>query len=299
MREHAGRRAAAAIGRVVAFLALFLALVGLLVFVGNLALGESFVASMAVQTGAMAVAATVAGILLLAKLDHRPAGALGIAWTRRTPAEWGLGLALGLGAIAVAAALLLASGRLQYAAEAGTAASWAAAVAAHFAVFAVAAYAEEALFRGYAYQVLVRGIGPVAATVLASGGFALAHAQNPNVDALALVNIFAAGVLLSVAYLRTLSLWFATAVHLGWNWGMASLFDLPVSGITAFETPLYEPVIGGPAWLSGGAFGPEAGLIGTVAFAGALLVMLRMGRVAPAPQMLALRPIVEDREGMA
>jgi biotin transport system substrate-specific component len=39
----------------------------------------------------------------------------------------------------------------------------------------------------------------------------------------------------AAAYLRTLSLWFATALHIGWNWATASLFDLPVSGITDFR----------------------------------------------------------------
>jgi uncharacterized protein len=41
---------------------------------------------------------------------------------------------------------------------------------------------------------------------------------------LGLANIFLAGVMLAVAYLRTRSLWFATGVHLGWNWTMATLW---------------------------------------------------------------------------
>ncbi len=294
MTRPAGRRLAAAIGRVLAFVVLSGALLLVLSLAGGLVAGESIEATLAIQTVAMAIAATAAGAILIVRLDGRRAGALGIAWTSRTLAEWGIGLALGIGAIGAATAVLVAGGLVGYTGEAGTAIGWVRAVVAHFGILAVAAYAEEAVFRGYAYQALVRGIGAIPATVLASGGFALAHAQNTNVDALALVNIFAAGVMLSVAYLRTLSLWFATAVHLGWNWGMASLLDLPVSGLTMFDTPLYEPVVRGPDWLSGGAFGPEAGLAGTLGFVGALLVMLRMKRVAPAPEMRALRPLVED-----
>lgn len=294
MSQAAGRRLAATIGRVLAFAVLSIVLLLALVLAGGLLAGDSMQASLAVQTVAMAIAATAAGAILIVRLDGRPAGALGIAWTSRTPAEWGIGLALGIGAIVAGTALLAAGGLVRYTGEPGSVGGWLGAVASHFGILAVAAYAEEALFRGYAYQALVRGIGAVPATVLASGGFAIAHAQNPNVDALALVNIFAAGVVLSVAYLRTLSLWFATAVHLGWNWGMASLLDLPVSGLTMFDTPLYEPIVRGPDWLSGGAFGPEAGLVGTAAFAGLLLAMIRMRRVAPAPEMRALRPLVED-----
>ena len=77
------------------------------------------------------------------------------------------------------------------------------------AAFAVAAAFEEAAFRGYPFQVLVQAIGPIAATLLASGAFAAAHIGNPNASALGLLNIFLAGVLLSAAYLRTRSLWFA------------------------------------------------------------------------------------------
>jgi uncharacterized protein len=85
-----------------------------------------------------------------------------------------------------------------------------------------------------------------------------------------------------VAYLRTLSLWFATAVHLGWNWAMATLFDLPVSGITAFDTPLYEPVVGGPAWWSGGLFGPEGGVVGTIGLR-VVALLAAVGAARPDP----------------
>lgn len=246
-----------------------------------------------------AIAATLAGAILLRALDHRPAGALGIAWTPRTGAELGIGMVIGVGAICAAAALLAILGYVRYTGDAGTARALVLTLAKDLGILAVAAYAEEALFRGYAFQALVRGFGAVPATIAASGLFALAHAGNPNVGALALVNIFLAGVLLSVAYLRTQSLWFATAVHLGWNWGMASVLDLPVSGITQLETPLYEPIVRGPEWITGGAFGPEAGIVGTLAFGGALAVILAWRQIAPAPEMRALQPLVEDRRQVA
>src|SRR5690606_19908912 len=160
-----------------------------------------------------------------------------------------------------------------------------------------AAAAEEALFRGYPFQVLVEALGPAVATVALSAAFAVAHAGNPGANAFALVNIFLAGVLLSVAYLRTRSLWFATAVHLGWNWTMGSLLDLPVSGLEMLDTPLYEPAAGGPEWVTGGGFGPEAGLAGTVGFALALLGVVRLVKLREAPEMQALGPLVDRRLG--
>jgi uncharacterized protein len=139
-------------------------------------------------------------------------------------------------------------------------------------VLLLPAATEEAVFRGYPYQKLVQGFGAPIATIAASAAFAFAHANNPSVNGFALANIFVAGIMLSAAFLLTRSLWFATGVHVGWNWAMAGLLDMPVSGLELFDTPLYEPLDRGPAWLSGGAFGPEAGIAGfaglALAFAG-------------------------------
>ncbi len=102
--------------------------------------------------------------------------------------------------------------------------------------------------------------------------------------------------MLAWAYLRTRSLWFATGVHLGWNWTMATLFDLPVSGFVS-DTPIYTAVVTGPALWTGGAFGPEAGLAGTVAIAGGTAWLYRTLRLAPSAAMAARRPLVDGRLG--
>ena len=126
---------------------------------------------------------------------------------------------------------------------------------------------------------------------VSSIAFAFGHAQNPNVGTFGLVNIFLAGVLLSAAYLKTRSLWLPTMLHLGWNWGMASLLDLPVSGFELIDTPFYEPVVRGPEWLSGGGFGPEGGVAGSIGFAAALAALFLLKNVRVAEEMKALRPL--------
>jgi hypothetical protein len=145
--------------------------------------------------------------------------------------------------------------------------------------------------------VLARVAGALPAVLVTSALFALVHARNPSVGAFALINIFLAGVLLAYAYLRTLSLWFATALHMGWNWAMATLFDLPVSGLQVFDTPLYDPRVTGAAWWSGASFGPEGGLVGTIGFVVALLAVLRWRAVRPDPAIVAARPLVLRTEG--
>jgi hypothetical protein len=71
-------------------------------------------------------------------------------------------------------------------------------------------------------------------------------------------------VFLGAVYLRTGSLWWATGAHLGWNWALAYLVDLPLSGLELIDAPLLEPMLTGPAWLSGGGFGPEGSVLAAV-----------------------------------
>jgi membrane protease YdiL (CAAX protease family) len=241
-------------------------------------------------------AALAAGWIVLARLDGRPIGALGFAWTRRSGREIAWGTALG-GALILGAALLLFLSRAAYfIPDSGTVGGYVATLFSTFCFFAIAAAWEEALFRGYPFQALVEGIGAWPATIFASALFSAMHGWNPGIDWVALINIFLAGVMLSLAYLRTRSLWFATAVHTGWNWTMATLLDFPVSGLV-FDTPLYGVRELGPAWWTGGGFGPEAGLAGTIVLLVAIVWMTRTPRLAPAPELLRLGPIVERRLG--
>jgi len=240
----------------------------------------------------LALGSIVAGSYLLRRLDGRSAAALGLGITRALPRQLLTGLLIGVTALAVAAAALFVSGAVQYNSQSGTIGAWLGAVAVQGAVFTVAALAEEAVFRGYMLQVLVRGTGKWLGILITSALFAMVHGSNPEVGPFALLNIAFAGVLLAIAYLRTLSLWFATALHMGWNWAMATLFDLPVSGIEIFDTPFYQPTVSQPDWWSGGAFGPEGGLVGTIGFAVALFLTLRWAVVKQDPEIAAARPLV-------
>jgi membrane protease YdiL (CAAX protease family) len=250
----------------------------------------------ALQVGMELSAGLMAGLALLMALDRRSPGALGFAADPAAPRQSALGFALGGAAIAAAAGLLAASGHAYWIADTGGAADYLAALARGLVFFACAAAAEEVLFRGYGFQALVQGIGAWPAVLLSSAAFSLAHARNPAVDAVALANIFAAGVMLGWAYLRTRSLWFCTGVHLGWNWTMSALLDFPVSGLVR-DTPLYDERSLGPRWLSGGAFGPEGGVAATLVIVLLTLLLLRWRGLAPSPRSAALRPLVDDRLG--
>ena len=217
-------------------------------------------------SSAIALASAVSiGAVLLVRVERRPFAALGLAWREDSTRDIIAGMLLPGAALLLAVVLMLVTGALRYQNDSGDAITLIVGAAQLLVVLAIAAAAEEALFRGYPFQKLATAIGPVAATLMASAGFALAHINNPNVNAFALANIFVAGVMLSVAYLRTRSLWLPIALHTSWNWWLAGPFDLPVSGLELFDTPLYEPRMTGADWLTGGDFGPEGGVAGLIA----------------------------------
>jgi uncharacterized protein len=250
--------------------------------------------TMAAGSGVALAALLVSGWVMITRMDGRPPAALGFPLAPAAARESGAGLALGGAALGAAVLLLVAAGTVRWVADEGTVPEYAAVLGGSLAFFAVAAAVEEALFRGYPFQVLVQGIGVWPAVGVSSALFAAAHAANAHVDWIALANIFLAGVMLAVAYLKTRSLWFATGVHLGWNWTMASLLDFPVSGFE-WNTPLYSAAVDGPQWWTGGAFGPEAGIPATAVLLALTGWMLRTRRLAPSPPVTAAGPLVDDR----
>jgi membrane protease YdiL (CAAX protease family) len=127
-------------------------------------------------------------------------------------------------------------------------------------VLAVAALAEEVVFRGYPFQQLVEAMGPTLGTIVFSILFAVMHMFNPGANrASFLVTVFCSW-LLSVAYLRTRALWVCWGWHFAWNASMCVLFGLPVSGITQFS-PVIQSNTVGPVWMTGGDYGPEASAV--------------------------------------
>jgi membrane protease YdiL (CAAX protease family) len=242
------------------------------------------------------VAAVLTGIILLRVMDKREPAALGFGLGRRQVKLFGAGVALGAAVLLVVAALMALPGWLTFRSDSGDFTGWAVTLLRDFGLLGIAAAAEEAIFRGYPFQALARGFGALPAIAAGSIIFAWAHGANPNVGGFALANIFLAGVMLSAAYLVTRSLWYATAIHVGWNWAMASLVDLPVSGLEIMDTPLYEPIVDGPVWFTGGAFGPEGGVAGTIAFALALAAIWRFGGKRWPPALEPVRaPVNADQ----
>jgi len=135
-----------------------------------------------------------------------------------------------------------------------------------FAVFAIAAAAEEALFRGYILQTLDHAGFAWIAVVLTSVFFGIVHLGNPNAGAISTLNTILAGIWFSVAYLRFRSLWFVMGMHCAWNWVQGSVFGIEVSGMREItQHTLLREIDAGPTWLTGETYGIEGGIATTIA----------------------------------
>lgn len=144
---------------------------------------------------------------------------------------------------------------------------------------------EELTFRGYAFQTLLRGMPPVVPILLLSIYFGLGHWGNPSRTFFSTVNTVLAGIWLAVAYLKTRSLWFPTALHFGWNWMMGAFFGLPVSGLLIPQHPILQLTSGSPIWLTGGDYGPEGGAAATIIILVSIFVIWRADWLSVAPEM--------------
>ena len=103
--------------------------------------------------------------------------------------------------------------------------------------------------------------------------FGIAHARNPSATVFSTVNVALAAVWLSFAFFSAGGMALAWGLHFGWNAGLAILFDAPVSGY-AFQVPVVEYTPGWHAWVDGGPFGPEGGIVTTIVLiAGTLAVI--------------------------
>jgi uncharacterized protein len=156
---------------------------------------------------------------------------------------------------------------------------------------------EELLSRGYHLVNLAEGfnqplLGQRGALILAflisSLAFGLLHLGNPNATWVSTLNISLAGVFLGLGMVLTGSLAIPIGLHITWNFFQGNVFGFPVSGIQTGATVIATEAAG-PAWLTGGSFGPEAGLLGLGAMlVGSVLTVLwvrRKGKLALAEEL--------------
>jgi uncharacterized protein len=154
---------------------------------------------------------------------------------------------------------------------------------------------EELVFRGYQLTNMAEGLnfrrlGPrgaiVLAVVLSSSLFGGFHVWNPSASAISTVNLALwGGLLLGSSYVLSGRLALPMGLHIAWNFFEGNVFGLPVSGVEPVGATFLSIEQSGPLLFTGGAFGPEGGVLTNAASVlGFLLILLwvriRSGKVA-------------------
>jgi CAAX protease family protein len=143
--------------------------------------------------------------------------------------------------------------------------------------FLVVGFAEEFLFRGYALATLSDGIGFWPAAIVLSGLFGGVHLSNLGENPTGAISAGLVGLLCCFSLRRTGSLWFAIGLHAAWDYGESFIFSVPNSG-TLVQGHLLNSHFqsGAPAWVTGGAVGPEGSVFVFVVLAILFVVVDRM-----------------------
>lgn len=213
-------------------------------------------------------------------MEGRPLSELG-GPPRLAARELGLGFAAAAGLVSACIAVFAAFGWYR---------AYGVALDVSFAVYAAlflfVSIEEELLFRGILFRAVEDGLGSWAALGVSGLFFGFAHAFNQNATLVTSLAIAVeAGLLLGAVYMLTRRLWAVFGLHWAWNLFEGPVWGTRVSGMV-FPGVVDSFLIGPEAW-TGGAFGPEGGLVmvlGCSAVTAWLLVRaVRSGRVrAPA-----------------
>jgi len=244
---------------------------------------------------ASAIAVVLGAVLMRRYVDRRSVASLGFAprgpWLRL----FGWGVLLGAGMQTIALGIESASGHA-HVVGLGSVAGDAKLIAVATAVFLAGALSEELSLRGYILQNLWEEWGVVPAIAVTSLAFAAVHLGNPHSHeqtALTVCGLVVFALWACASLLLTKSLWLAFGAHAAWNIFEGPVFGLPVSGVSIPVRTVLVESVNGPQWLTGGAFGPEAGLSSILALLVGFVALLALHKWG------AFLGAVDSREGYA
>ena len=237
---------------------IILALIGYIIFPSVLYPIAGLLVASALGTFATAA---IANAVTLRIFERGRLADIGLQWTGASRRNLALGLLGGIGAALIVLLVPIAVRVADIVPAPNEPARWASILFVS-AVLLFGAIGEEMLFRGYAFQVLVRAFGPFATILPTSLIFAIAHSANQNFNFLGGFNTLLWGVLLGYSFLRSGDLWLPIGLHFGWNW-VLPLLGVNLSGLTMGVTGYTMLWKVGGLW-SGGGYGPEGGLLTTM-----------------------------------
>lgn len=203
--------------------------------------------------------------------ERRGFSSVGFRGARAVP-KLLVGFAIGAAMMALAVAIPLVTGDLTDggSTHTNTGASALLPLLALVLIFYWQASTEESITRGYMLQTTGRQTGAWFAVLGTSIFFAVMHVTT---DPVALLNTALYAAFASFVALGQGNLWLICGIHAGWNYVQGNIFGVPVSGHPLANSLLdFGPASGASDLLTGGKYGLEASLSGTIVLIAGLAV---------------------------
>lgn len=143
-----------------------------------------------------------------------------------------------------------------------------------FLAYLIQGASEEILCRGYFMYSIARRYPMWMAVVVSSLFFALLHLANNGISMAAFGNLFLFGVFAALLTIRTGSVWYASGFHTAWNFFQGNFFGIKVSGMDMHGSVFHFVTDTSAAWLNGGDFGMEGGVLCTALLGIGIVVLL-------------------------
>lgn len=132
---------------------------------------------------------------------------------------------------------------------------------------------EEIVTRGWLMNVLAARYNKGFALIFSSSIFGIMHLFNPDVNYIAVINIILVGIFFGIYVMKTNDLWSVCGMHTAWNFTQGNIFGFEVSGINVCVSSVFDLNLVGNKFISGGSFGPEAGIIATTVLISSILIL--------------------------
>ncbi len=100
------------------------------------------------------------------------------------------------------------------------------------------------------------------AIVIAAALSGLNHTANPHASVISVIGNTLIGLMAAIAFVGSRRIWLPIGLHVAWNYVQGFIFGFPISGTQIVGIVNQQHV--GPELLTGGAYGPEAGLVGMI-----------------------------------
>ena len=220
------------------------------------------------------LAVLFAAVLAATWIDRRPLADWGFHFSRRWFVDLLFGMALGAGLMGAIFAVQWALGWVTITGfwSAPAATPFLIAILAPLVLAIVVSVAEELLSRGNQLLNLAEGFrflrlrsAVLLAWLISSIIFGALHVSNPNSSWLSTGYLVFYGAFLGAGYVLTGELALPIGLHFTWNFVQGSILGFPVSGRPLYMVSVIDTQQAGPDLWTGGAFGPEAGLLGLIA----------------------------------